>query len=185
MNGIILDLIFIAVLAVFAILGMYKGFFSTLLSLLGFLGTLVVAFLFKDQMAFLLNSLFGITDWLAGTLGNDIAYIITVVIGIVLTYIIIKIIVFILKHTVGQLFKGEVLGKFNVAFGFVLGIIKGVVYSMVFFVIVSILTLIPSVKTYVDEKLQGTYIVSFVYEFVENQIASNFTNTIEETEPEE
>lgn len=183
MSGIIIDLIFIAIIAIFAILGMYKGFFSTLLSLLGFLGTLVVAFLFKDQMAFLLNSLFGLTDWLAITLGNSIAYIITIIVGIILTYIIIRVLVFVLNHTVGQLFKGKVLGKANVAFGFILGIIKGVVYTMFFFVIVSVLTLIPSVKTFVNEKLQGTYLTSFVYEFVENQIASNFTNDVEE-EPE-
>lgn len=179
MNGIVIDLILIGILAIFSIIGMYKGFFSTLLSLLGFLGTLLIAFLFREEMVFILDSIFNLTDWLTGLVGNSVAGVLSVIIGIAITYIVIRLIVFILNHTIGKIFKGKMLGKANSFLGFFVGFCKGAIYTCLLLAIVSVATLIPPVKTFVQERLQGTWITGYVYIFVEEQIANNFKNGVE------
>lgn len=170
MSGIVIDLVLIGILVLFAVIGMYRGFFSTLLSLLGFLGTVIIAFLFRYQMVEILDAIFNLTPWLTEKFGASIANVISVIVGIILTYIFLRIIIFILNHTVGKIFKGRLLGKVNATLGLFLGFFKGVLYLTCFFAIICIASVIPSVKTYVNERLDGTLITVFVYSFVGDQI---------------
>ncbi|MDD3232267.1 MAG: CvpA family protein [Clostridia bacterium] len=183
MSGIIIDLIFVGILVIFSVIGMYKGFFSTLLSLLGFLGTVVVAFLFRHQMVAILDSIFNLTPWLSATFGDSAANIIAVIIGIIITYILIRILIFILNHTIGKIFKGKLLGKANAVLGLFLGFFKGVLYVSCFFAIIYIATVIPPVKTFVNDRLEGTLVTGYVYSFVGEQIVHNLVSE-EETVPE-
>lgn len=179
MNGIVIDLILIGILAIFSIIGMYKGFFSTLVSLLGFLGTLLIAFLFREEMVAILDSIFNLTNWLTGLVGGSVAGVLAVIIGIAITYIIIRLIVFILNHTIGKIFKGKMLGKANSLLGFFMGFCKGAIYTCILLAVVSVATLIPPVKAFVQERLEGTLITGYVYIFVEEQIANSFKSDAE------
>lgn len=179
MSGIVIDLILVGILIIFSIIGMYKGFFSTLVSLLGFVGTLLVAFIFRDEMVAILDSIFGLTGWLSSLVGSGVANVLAVIIGIAISYILIRLVVFILNHTIGKLFKGKVLGKANAFLGMFVGFCKGAIYTCFLFAIISVATLIPSVKNFVQERLQGSIITSYVYIFVEEQIANNFKGGIE------
>lgn len=174
MNGIVIDLILIGILAIFSILGMYKGFFSTLVSLLGFLGTLLIVFLFRGEVVSILDSVINLTGWLTDLVGSSIAGVLAVIIGMIIMYVFIKLIVFILNHTIGKFFKGKMLGKANSLLGFFLGFCKGAVYTCLLFAVISVATLIPSVKTFVQESLEGTLLTCYVYIFVEEQLANNF-----------
>lgn len=176
MSGIIVDLIFLAVLAIFAVVGMFRGFFSTLLSLLGFVGAILIAWLFREQTVVILDSLFDLTNWLNNVVGENIASVLAPAIAIIVAFVLLKIIVFILEHTLGKLFKGGLVGKINSVLGLILGFVKGVLFSIALFAIVCVLTLIPSVKTFVDNTIQGTYVVSWVYNIVNEQISNSFGN---------
>jgi len=179
MNGIVIDLILVGILIIFSIIGMYKGFFSTLLSLLGFVGTLLVSFIFRDEMVAVLDSIFNLTGWLTSVVGSSVAKVLAVIIGIALTYIIIRLVIYVLNHTIGKLFKGKVLGKANAFLGMFVGFCKGAMYTCFLFAVISVATLIPSVNSFVQERLQGSILTCYVYIFVEQQIANNFKSGIE------
>lgn len=74
MNGIILDLILFAFLILFSIIGFYKGFLRGLLSLFGFIGSAIIAFLTRNFFANLLNKAFGwgtvFADFIMKQVGN-------------------------------------------------------------------------------------------------------------------
>ena len=176
MSGIVIDLIFLLILAIFTVVGMFRGFFSTLLSILGFVGSILIAYFFRDQTVAVLDWIFGFSDWLNGLLGESVAQYVIPAGAIIIAFILLKLLVFILEHTIGKLLKKGLVGRINKVLGLVLGFIKGVLYSFAFCAIVSILTLIPSVKTFVDEKLEGTYIISFVYNLIDDEIEKAFTD---------
>lgn len=62
----VLDIIVIAVLAIFAIIGFVKGFLNTLLSLFGNLASLAIAIVIVKPCAKFLDGIFHIVDWLGG-----------------------------------------------------------------------------------------------------------------------
>lgn len=64
----ILDIIVIAVLLIFAIIGFFKGFLNTLLSLFGNLASLAIAIVIVKPCAKFLDSIFHISNWLGNSL---------------------------------------------------------------------------------------------------------------------
>lgn len=171
-----IDIIFFAIIALSGVIGLFKGFFATALSLLGFLGTFVLAYFFSGIMVGILESLFGLSSWLTGLVGESIANVIAIVVAIAITYILIRILIFILNHTIGKFFKGKLFGTVNKVLGFFLGLVKGGVFIGVFLAIVNIASLIPAVSDFVDEQLTGTEVTIYVYEFIGDQIGDYFTN---------
>lgn len=59
MNGIIIDLVIVGLLLIFAIIGFYKGFLRELISLIGFVGSLVISYFVNSYFANFLNEVFG------------------------------------------------------------------------------------------------------------------------------
>lgn len=68
----VLDIIVIAVLAIFAIIGFVKGFLNTLLSLFGNLASLAIAIVIVKPCAKFLDGIFHIVDWLGGLIINGV-----------------------------------------------------------------------------------------------------------------
>lgn len=70
MTGVIIDLSLIVILLVFMAVGYFKGFLRSVVSLLGTVGSGIVAYLIKDFVANLLDTWFGwgakIASWVAG-----------------------------------------------------------------------------------------------------------------------
>ncbi|MDD4816222.1 MAG: CvpA family protein [Clostridia bacterium] len=176
MEKIWIDVIFFGIILLAGVIGLFKGFFATALSLLGFLGTFVLAYFFSGIMVSILDSLFGLTPWLAGLVGQSIANVIAVIVAIIITYLVLRVLVFVLNHTIGKLFKGKVLGKLNSVLGFFLGLVKGAVFLGVFFAVANIASLIPAVNTFIEGQLTGTEVTIYVYEFVGDQIGNYLTS---------
>jgi uncharacterized membrane protein required for colicin V production len=59
MNGIIVDVIVVLVIILFAIIGYFKGFLRELVSLLGFVGSLIITYFAYTYFADFLNQFFG------------------------------------------------------------------------------------------------------------------------------
>ncbi len=69
----ILDIIVIAILAVFALIGFIKGFLNTVLSLFGNLASLAIAIVIVKPCARFFDSIFHLVDWLGGLIIKGIA----------------------------------------------------------------------------------------------------------------
>ena len=68
----VIDIVIIAVLVLFAVIGMIKGFLNTLLSLFSTVASLAVAILCAKPVAKLLNSVFGIVKNIGGKIAAGI-----------------------------------------------------------------------------------------------------------------
>lgn len=170
MSYIWIDFIAIAIVLATIAIGYFRGFFSSLLSLCGFIGSFVIAFLLKEPIVNLLESLFGFKSWFVGFLGESVGNVVCVMVAIVITYILLRVVIFILNHTIGKLFKGKVLGKPNAILGGVLGVVQGLFYVLIILVVWNLASLIPSVKTWTEDKMTQTLFVGAVYHFVGQQI---------------
>ena len=172
-----LDIIAAVVIVLASIVGMCKGFFATLLSLLGFVGTFVLAYFFSDEILGLLDQICGLPTLIQNALGSGVGNIVAAVVGFIITYILIRLVVFLLNHTVGKLFKkGRLVGGVNTFMGFVLGLGKGVVYVALALVAINIASLIPSVKQWSTTTFEQTYVVGKVYNWVGQQLGNYFSS---------
>ena len=172
-----LDIIAAVVIVLASIVGMCKGFFATLLSLLGFVGTFVLAYFFSDEILGLLDQICGLPTLIQNALGSGVGNIVAAVVGFIITYILIRLVVFILNHTIGKLFKkGRLVGGMNTFMGFVLGLGKGVVYVALALVAINIASLIPSVKQWSTTTFEQTYVVGKVYNWVGQQLGNYFSS---------
>ena len=171
-----LDIIAAVVIVLASIVGMCKGFFATLLSLLGFVGTFVFAYFFSDEILGILDQICGLPTLIQNALGSGVGNIVAAVVGFIITYILIRLAVFILNHTIGKLFKkGRLVGGVNTFMGFVLGLGKGVVYVALALVAINIASLIPSVKQWSTTTFEQTYVVGKVYNWVGQQLGNYFS----------
>ena len=172
-----LDIIAAVVIVLASIVGMCKGFFATLLSLMGFVGTFVLAYFFSDEIFGLFDQICGLPTLIQNTLGSGVGNIVAAVVGFIITYILIRLVVFILNHTIGKLFKkGRLVGGVNTFMGFVLGLGKGAVYVALALVAINFASLIPSVKEWSNTAFQQTYVIGKVYNWVGDQLGNYFSS---------
>lgn len=68
----IIDAVAIIILVIYTLVGFAKGFLHTLISLFGNLASLTVAIIVCKPFANLLNSMFGVANWLGGLLASQI-----------------------------------------------------------------------------------------------------------------
>lgn len=71
--GLIIDIVFVSILAIYVIVGLFKGFLNTLISLFGNVASLTVAIIAAKPFANLLNSLFNVSAWFGGMINLDSA----------------------------------------------------------------------------------------------------------------
>lgn len=173
-----LDIIAGAVVLITAIVGMCRGFFASLLSLLGFVGTFILAYFFSDKVLALFDSLFGLTSLIQSVLGTSVGRVVAVVVSFILTYLLIRLLIFILNHTVGKLFKGRAFGGVNTFMGFVLGMGKGVAYVAIAMIALNVASLVPQVRAWTSTSMQQTYVVGHVYNWVGSQLSGYMGQTV-------
>lgn len=177
-----IDIIAAAVVMLSAIVGMCRGFFASLLSLLGFVGTFILAYFFSDNILAILDQICGLSGLIEGVLGTTVGHTVAVIIAFIVTFLVIKIVIFILNHTIGKLFTGRALGGVNKFMGFILGIVKGTAYVAITLVAINLASLIPSVKNWSSTTFEQTYVVGKVYNWVGAQLGNYLVNSNTESE---
>ena len=177
-----IDIVAAAVVLIGAIVGMCRGFFASLLSLLGFVGTFILAYFFSDNILALLDQICGLSGLIEGVLGSSVGHIVAVIIAFIATFLVIKLVIFILNHTVGKLFTGRALGGINKFMGFLLGLVKGTAYVALALVAINVASLIPSVKNWSTTTFEQTYVVGKVYNWVGSQLGNYLVNSSQESE---
>ena len=177
-----IDIVAGAVVLIGAIVGMSKGFFASLLSLLGFVGTFILAYFFSENILALLDQICGLSGLIESVLGSTVGHIVAVILAFIITFLAIKILIFILNHTVGKLFTGRALGGVNKFMGFMLGLVKGTAYVAIALVAINIASLSPSVKNWSTTTFEQTYVVGKVYNWVGSQLGNYLVSSSENNE---
>lgn len=175
-----IDIIAGLVVLIAGIVGMCRGFFASLLGLLGFVGTFILAYFFSDKLLALMDQICGLSTIIKDLLGESVGQIVAVILAFVLTYLLIRVIVFILNQTIGRLFRGRVLGGVNTFMGFVLGFTKGVAYVALVLVAINIASFIPQIKNWSTTTFEQTYVVGKVYNWVGGQLGQFFVSNLED-----
>ena len=67
-SGVVLDLVLLGVIALFLIIGLWKGLFKSVLSIFGFTSSLLVAFLIRVPVSSLIDKIFNLSN----AIGNKI-----------------------------------------------------------------------------------------------------------------
>ncbi len=117
--SIILDSIILAVCAIFAIQGLFRGFVYEVMSLLAFVGGYFAVVLFKDAAVKFFENTFGVSGMLGVVLASVILF--------VLAYVLIKFLEVYLSRFVNIV----LLAGLNKIAGMVIGFLKGVVVVLI------------------------------------------------------
>ncbi len=184
-----LDIVVIAIIAIFAIVGLFRGFFNGIISLCSIFISLLISIKAANWFAGLIRSLVDIDGWfdtlLSGTFGVEesmvifgtsyprekIAAFLTVVLSALILFIFIRCIIRLLKNLFTSLTdKSKTLSGLNKILGLVLGALKGGVLVVVALAVCSIITSlgIPGITDTINNAIAETKVTSFAYEIVDD-----------------
>lgn len=193
----IIDGALILILLISTIVGIVKGFFDSLLSLLGTGISFAVAVFTAKHISPTLNKIINIEDFVlekldaSGTSINvfglttneDVAKFCTWIVTVIVMFLIIKLAIFILAKIFESVTKNSpTLSGINRVFGMIFGLVKGGAWVFVILSICSSLKQVPGLGTTINSKIAETKVTSFAYkyvdDFVENQLTQEKINSI-------
>ena len=123
MSFIVIDYIFVAVIILFAIIGVVKGFVDNIFGKLSWILGILGAFFFYERVA---------TGFFGG-IGNKI---VANILAFLILFVVIFLIVKLLQVVMGKIFSGAILGSLDRALGFFFGIVEGIaVVALVIFIL--------------------------------------------------
>lgn len=169
MNGIVVDIICVTIILLFAVVGVFKGFFKSITSLMGVGLAVTVTYLLRNQILDMDKGI-GIASSLSKSVGEAAGAVLTVVIYGVIIYVILKIVAIILNLTVGKLLQGKLFGGINKFLGFLFGIVKGALTVLSLLFTVSALLLIPNIKDSITSFLEGSNIASPIINYISDNV---------------
>lgn len=186
-----LDIVVLALIAIFAIIGLCKGFFDGIISICSIFVSLLISVKTANWFAGLIRSIVDIDGWfdniLQNTLGvgdsliifgasyprEKLAAFLTVLLSGIIMFIFIRCLVRLLSNLFKSLTsKSKALGGLNRFFGFLLGAVKGSLLVAVALSICSILVTlgIPGISDSITSTINNTKVTSFAYGYVDKFI---------------
>lgn len=172
MEGYILDLIALAIVVLFTVIGWFKGFFSTLLSIIGGVGTFVIAFFCSDWVVELCENWFGLSTALNNSLGEAVGGVVAPIIAIVGACIVLRILVFVLNHTIGKLFRVSFIGGINSFLGLILGMLRGVGLVCILLAILSLAGGIEAVSNFITNTVDNSIVITHLFDWINDMVQS-------------
>ncbi len=191
-----IDIVFIAIIAIFAVIGLAKGFFDSILGLITSVGALFIAIWAAKPTASFIRKIANIDKWfdsfLEKTAGvgesttffghefarGEVASFLTVVAAVIIVFFLIKASVWLLaKLFESATLSSSALSGMNRLFGLAFGAAKGFFIICVVLAAVSILSWIQPLGESINNHLNNTSITKFVYgkvdEFVEGKLSND------------
>lgn len=191
MWGFIVDAIVIIILLICLIVGIAKGFFDSLLSLIGTGLSLVASVFLAKYVANLINKIFNfeqfVLDKLNGSetqfkifnieLSNvEIAKFCVWICSVVILFLIIKLVVFVLaKIFESVVTSNQTISGINRVLGMVFGLVKGGVTVIALLALCSLLAQVPVIGDPVYDAIQSSTITSKVFDYVDEFCEKNLT----------
>ena len=194
----IIDGVLILILVISTIVGIVKGFFDSLLSLLGTGIAFAIAVFTAKYVSGFLNNIIGIEQFVLNKLdasnegtvnffgprpNAEVAKFCTWIITVIVMFLIIKLAIYILAKIFESVTKNSpTLSGLNRLFGMIFGLAKGVVWVAVLLALCSAVSEIPVIGSTITNKIAETKVTSFAYkyvdEFVDTQLTQEKVNEI-------
>ena len=184
-----IDIIFIAILIIFAVIGIIKGLLESILSLVSTGVSFGLAIWIGKPAAKFLRSIVNVDGWfeklltkasdqdpIADFLGititrEQLAKFLTVVLCVVVVFILIKLIVFLLARLFDNALQNNSgFSGLNRVLGMLFGACRGIFLIACGLAICSIITWIPGVGSKVTAAIDNTKITSLVYKYVDSYV---------------
>lgn len=190
----IIDGILIAIIVISAIVGIAKGFFDSLLSLIGTGVALVVSVLVAKHVSNWINKIFGLENFILEKLdganegsisffgdkftltNSEVAKFCVWILTVVIVFLIIKLAIYILAKIFESVTKNSpTLSGLNRLFGMVFGIAKGGVVVVALLALCSMLVQVPIIGTTISDKIGETKITNWAYKYVDDFVETQLT----------
>lgn len=187
----IIDGVLILILVISTIVGIVKGFFDSLLSLIGTGLAFAIAVFTAKYVSSFLNKILGIEEFVLkkldatneGTVeffgvrtNSEVAKFCTWIVTVIVLFLIIKLAIYILSKIFESVTKNSpTLSGINRLLGMVFGLAKGVAYVAVILGLCSSVAEVPVIGTAITDKIADTKITSFAYKYVDDFVETQLT----------
>jgi len=187
MWGTIIDVVLIAIIVISAVIGIWKGFIDSLLSLVGTTLAGVGGVFLAKFVAPFVNRVFGLEEFLMSKLGDPSAEAMFAtkaefakfgvwVITVLALFLILKLAIFILAKIFESVVKNSpAISGINRVLGMVFGIVKGAVTVLLLLVIANFAVKIPGIGDTINAKIGETKICKWVDGHVDEFVEDNLT----------
>lgn len=193
-----LDIVVIAIIAICVIVGLWKGFFDSLLGLISTGLAAVVAFTCAKPAATFINKIINLPNWIDGLLTKviadgevvslfgsakmsftriELANFLSIILSAVIVFFVVKIGIWLLAKLFDSVVESSTLGSgLNKLLGGLFGLLKGGAIVVVALLLCSVIhgANIPLVSDFIQTTIDNTKVTSFAYKYVsdfaENQL---------------
>ena len=181
MWGTIIDVVFIAIIVVSAIIGIVKGFFDSILGLIGTTVAGIAGIFLAKYIAPIVNNIFGLENFLLNKINlpedftffgsaftnEELAKFGVWIITVFATFLIIKFAIFILGKIFESVTKNSpAITGINRVLGMLLGVIKGTITAALLLAIASLLGK-AGIAPVIEDKIAETKVCSFADKYVD------------------
>lgn len=189
----IIDGVLILILVVSVIVGIVKGFFDSLLGLIGTGLAFLIAIFTAKYLSNFLNKIIGIEDFVMNKLsaieGNDgtiqffgtrtnseVAKFCSWIVTVIVIFLIIKLVIFVLSKIFESVVQNSpTISGINRVLGMVFGFAKGCVWVAVILGLCSAVSQVPVIGTSITNKIAETKVTKGVYKYVDNFVDTQLT----------
>jgi uncharacterized membrane protein required for colicin V production len=185
MWGLIIDGLVIGIILIFAIIGIVKGFFDSLLSLIGTALAIVAGVFTAKYVSGWINSLFSLEDKILNSLDGgaegsfkifggefsnpEVARFAVWLISVVAIFLLVKLVLLILSKMFEKVTQNApVISGINRVLGMVFGVVKGVVIVAGCLAVLSLLSQISVIGKPIQDAHDTTTIAKPVYNYVDD-----------------
>lgn len=194
-----IDIVFIAILVIFAIIGLWRGLFDSLLALISSGVALVVAVLTAKPVAKLLNKMVSINGWFEKTLnktvGNEgtitlfgntelsfsvkeVAEFLSIVFAIIVMFILIKLAVWLLAKLFDSVASSSnIASGLNKVLGLFFGLLRGAVFAVVALSLCCVFSSTKLIGNKIQETVDNSTVTKYVYKYVSDYTEKLFDKT--------
>ena len=194
-----IDIVFIAILAVFAIIGLWRGLFDSLLALISSGVALTIAIFTAKPVAKFLNNLLKINKWfsdiLTKTVGKDgtitlfgktelsfgvkeVAEFLSIVFAIIVIFILIKLAVWLLAKLFDSVASSSTIASgLNKVLGLVFGLARGLFVVVVALSLCCVFSSTKLIGNKIQETVDNSSITKYVYKYVSDYTEKIFDKT--------
>lgn len=189
----IIDGVLILILVVSVIVGIVKGFFDSLLGLIGTGLAFLIAIFTAKYLSNFLNKIIGIEDFVMNKLGaiegndgtiqffgtrtnSEVAKFCSWIVTVIVIFLIIKLVIFVLSKIFESVVQNSpTISGINRVLGMVFGFAKGCVWVAVILGLCSAVSQVPVIGTGITNKIAETKVTKGVYKYVDDFVDTQLT----------
>jgi len=190
----IIDIALILIIVVSAIIGIVKGLFDSVLSLVGTGIALAVAVFTAKHVSNFLNKIINIEQFVLDKLDAsnegfveffggkfqysnvEVAKFCVWVVTVIVIFLIIKLALLILSKLFESVVQNSpTISGINRVLGLIFGVLKGGISVAILLALCSLVSHVPFIGTTVNDKIEETKIASFAYKYVDDFVETQLT----------